>query len=111
MLSDITLETDNISKNINKGKNPTSVSDFWDITTKGNSSKHYASYNMDLIKKPILAGCPEGGIIYDPFMGTGTTAIASIKSNRNFIGSEMSTEYIKICESNIKPLLQQLTLF
>ena len=94
-----------------KGKNPGSVSDFWDITTKGSSSKHYASYNMDLIKKPILAGCPEGGIIYDPFMGTGTTAIAAIKSNRKFIGSEMSTEYIKICESNIKPLLQQTTLF
>jgi site-specific DNA-methyltransferase (adenine-specific) len=93
------------------GKNPSSVSDFWDITTKGNSSTHYASYNMDLIKKPILAGCPEEGVIYDPFMGTGTTAIASIKANRKFIGSEMSTEYIKICESNIKPLLQQLTLF
>jgi len=93
------------------GKNPGSVSDFWDITTKGNSSTHYASYNMDLIKKPILAGCPEGGIIYDPFMGTGTTAIGAIKSNRNFIGSEMSTDYIKICESNIKPLLQQTTLF
>jgi DNA modification methylase len=93
------------------GKNPGSVSDFWDITTKGNSSTHYASYNMDLIKKPILAGCPEGGIIYDPFMGTGTTAIGAIKSNRNFIGSEMSIDYIKICESNIKPLLQQTTLF
>jgi DNA modification methylase len=93
------------------GKNPGSVSDFWDITTKGNSSTHYASYNMDLIKKPILAGCPEGGIIYDPFMGTGTTAIGAIKSNRKFIGSEMSTDYIKICESNIKPLLQQTTLF
>ena len=93
------------------GKNPGSVSDFWDVTTKSSSTKHYASYNIDLIKKPILAGCPEGGIIYDPFMGTGTTAIASIKSNRKFIGSEMSTDYIKICESNIKPLLQQTTLF
>jgi len=93
------------------GKNPGSVSDFWDITTKGNSSKHYASYNMDLIKKPILAGCPEGGIIYDPFMGTGTTAIGAINSNRNFIGSEMSEEYIKICEQNTKPLLQRIKLF
>jgi site-specific DNA-methyltransferase (adenine-specific) len=94
-----------------KGKNPGSVSDFWDITTKGNSSKHYASYNMDLIKKPILAGCPEGGIIYDPFMGTGTTAIGAINSNRIFIGSEMSEEYIKICEQNTKPLLQRIKLF
>jgi len=111
MICDVTLESDNISKNLHKGKNPGSVSDFWDITTKGNSSKHYASYNMDLIKKPILAGCPEGGIIYDPFMGTGTTAIGAINSNRNFIGSEMSEEYIKICEQNTKPLLQRIKLF
>lgn len=94
-----------------KGKNPGDVSDFWDITTKGNSDEHFASYNMELIKKPILAGCPEGGIIYDPFMGTGTTAVAAIKANRNFIGSEMSQEYIKICEANIKPYLMQKKLF
>ena len=94
-----------------KGKNPGSVSDFWDITTKSSSTKHYASYNIDLIKKPILAGCPENGIIYDPFMGSGTTAVAAINSNRNFIGSEMSTEYIKICDANIKPLLQRIKLF
>ena len=94
-----------------KGKNPGSVSDFWDVTTKSNSTKHYASYNTDLIKKPILAGCPENGIIYDPFMGSGTTAVAAINANRNFIGSEMSEEYIKICDKNIKPLLQRIKLF
>lgn len=111
MLNDITIETDDINKNIEKGKNPGSVSDFWEVTTKASSDSHYASYNTDLIKKPILAGCPEGGVIYDPFMGTGTTAVASLRANRNFIGSEMSTEYIKICESNIKPYLQQTKLF
>lgn len=111
MLNDITIETDDINKNIDKGKNPGSVSDFWEVTTKASSDSHYASYNTDLIKKPILAGCPEGGIIYDPFMGTGTTAVASLRANRNFIGSEMSTEYIKICEANIKPYLQQTKLF
>jgi DNA modification methylase len=94
-----------------KGKNPGDVSDFWDVKTKPNSNSHYASYNIDLIKKPILAGCPEGGVIYDPFMGTGTTAIAALKSNRNFIGSEMSEEYIKICDKNITPLLMQSKLF
>lgn len=93
------------------GKNPGSVSDFWDVQTKPSSNNHYASYNTDLIKKPILAGCPEGGIIYDPFMGTGTTAIASLRANRNFMGSEMSAEYIKICEANIQPYFQQSKLF
>jgi DNA modification methylase len=94
-----------------KGKNPGSVSDFWNITTKPSSNKHYASYNDELLMKPILAGCPEGGLIYDPFMGTGTTAITALRANRNFIGSEMSTEYIKICENNIAPYLQQTKLF
>jgi len=94
-----------------KGKNPGSVSDFWDVKTKPSSNSHHASYNIDLIKKPILAGCPECGVIYDPFMGTGTTAIAALKSNRNFIGSEMSDEYIKICDKNITPLLMQSKLF
>ena len=94
-----------------KGKNPGSVSDFWDVTTKGSTDQHFASYNTDLIKKPILAGCPEGGLIYDPFMGTGTTAMAALRANRNFVGSEMSTEYIKICEQNIKPYLMQTKMF
>lgn len=93
------------------GKNPGSVSDFWDVKTKPSSSKHYASYNIDLITKPILAGCPEGGIIYDPFMGTGTTAIHAINNNRKFIGSEMSEDYIKICNERVTNELSKLKLF
>jgi len=94
-----------------KGKNPGSVSDFWDIPTKPSSRKHYASYNDSLLVKPILAGCPKGGIIYDPFMGTGSTAEAAIRAGRRFIGSEMSEEYVKIAEERLDPFLRQLTLF
>jgi DNA modification methylase len=93
------------------GKNPGTISDFWDITTKPSANEHYASYNDDLIRKPILAGCPEGGLIYDPFMGTGSTAQAAIRANRNFIGSEMSEKYIKICDMRLEPLLKQTKLF
>ena len=110
-MSYVEYETDDINKNIAKGKNPGSVSDFWDITTKPSSNKHYAAYNDELIRKPILAGCPEIGIIYDPFMGTGSTAEASLRANRRFIGSEMSEEYIKICNQRLSPILSQLTLF
>ncbi len=94
-----------------KGKNPGSVSDFWDIPTKPNKLNHYATYNESLISKPILAGCPEGGIIYDPFMGTGTTAEAAFKAGRKYIGSEMSEEYCKIAEERLKALTSQLNLF
>lgn len=94
-----------------KGKNPGSVSDFWDIPTKPSSLKHYASFNDGLIAKPILAGCPKDGIIYDPFMGTGSTAEAAIRAGRNFIGSEMSVEYCKVAEMRIEPYLLQMTIF
>lgn len=93
------------------GKNPGTISDFWDIPTKPSANEHYASYNDDLIRKPILAGCPEGGLIYDPFMGTGSTAQAALRANRNFIGSEMSEKYMKIAETRLKPLLRQTKLF
>lgn len=93
------------------GKNPGSVSDFWDIPTKPSSNEHYAAYNDELIKKPILAGCPEGGIIYDPFMGTGSTAESALRANRKFIGSEMSEKYIHIANKRLNPYLSQSTLF
>ena len=94
-----------------KGKNPGNVSDFWDVPTKPSSNEHYAAYNDELIRKPILAGCPEGGIIYDPFMGTGSTAEAAIRANRQYIGSEMSAKYCKIAEERLKPYKQQTRLF
>lgn len=98
-------------KNDDKGKNPGSVSDFWDIPTKPSSAKHYASYNDSLLVKPVLAGCPEGGIIYDPFMGTGSTAEVAIRAKRLFIGSEMSAEYCNIANKRLEPFLQQQTMF
>lgn len=100
-----------LKENNPKGKNCGSVSDFWDIPTKPSSTNHYASYNDELLKKPIIAGCRKGGIVYDPFMGTGTTAMMCIRTDRKFIGSEMSTEYMKIIENNVMPQLNQLTLF
>ena len=93
------------------GKNPGSVSDFWDIPTKPSTSEHYASYNDELIRKPILAGCPEGGIVYDPFMGTGSTAEVCLRSKRLYIGSEMSDNYVKIANKRLEPFLMQQTLF
>ena len=108
--NDIKVGTNAVSFNP-KGKNPGDVSDFWDITTKPSSVKHYASYNVELITKPILAGCPEGGLIYDPFMGSGTTAIHAIINNRNFIGSEMSSDYLEIANKRISEVLAKPRLF
>lgn len=93
------------------GKNPGSVSDFWDIPTKPSSNKHYASYNDSLLVKPVLAGCPKGGVIYDPFMGTGSTAEVAIRADRKFIGSEMSKPYCELSDERMLPFLMQKTMF
>jgi DNA modification methylase len=94
-----------------KGKNPGTVSDFWDIPTKPSNDAHYAKYNDELLKKPVIAGCPEGGLIYDPFMGSGTTAKMALRTNRNFIGSEMGEDYVKISDKGLIPQRTQTKLF
>lgn len=95
--------------NVN-GKNPGDVSDFWDIPTQPSKEKHYASYNTELINKPIIAGCRKGGVILDPFAGTGTTLIRAMQLDRDFIGFEMSKEYYEAANKRIKEYRSQLKL-
>jgi len=92
------------------GKNPGDVSDFWDIPTQSSPEKHYATYNFDLIDKPIIAGCPKDGVILDPFCGTGTTIARAIQLGRTGIGIDGSEEYCKIAEKRIQQELSQLKL-
>jgi DNA modification methylase len=74
----------------------------WTITTKPYSEAHFATFPEDLIVDCIKAGCPEGGIVLDPFMGAGTTALVARKLNRNFIGFELNEEYIKIANNRLR---------
>ena len=48
------------------------------------------------------AGCPEDGVVLDPFMGSGTTAIVSRKLNRNYIGFEINKDYVRLAENRMK---------
>lgn len=74
----------------------------WTVSTKPFMDAHFATFPEDLISDCILAGCPEGGIVLDPFMGAGTTAVVSKKLNRNYIGFEINAEYIKIIEKRMQ---------
>ena len=89
-----------------KGKNPGDVSDFWNISTRPGSGKHYATFNTELIIKPILAGCPKGGIVLDPFCGSGTTAVCAIELGRKFIGIDGKSEYCRIANKSIADALK-----
>jgi DNA modification methylase len=91
-----------------KGKNPGTISDFWDIPTKPTKNSHFATYNTNLIDKPIIAGCPECGVILDPFCGTATTGVRALQLNRKFIGIEGSPKHAKIAKQNISNYLNLL---
>jgi len=80
----------------------------WTVNTKPYSEAHFATFPELLIVDCIKAGCPEGGIVLDPFMGAGTTGVVARKLNRNFIGFELNEEYIKIAE---KRLYEELGMY
>jgi len=84
------------------GKNPGDVSDFWNIPTRSSSVKHYATFNSNLIDKPIIAGCPEGGVILDPFCGSGTTLVRAKQLKRNYIGIDGKKGYCRIAEKRLR---------
>lgn len=75
--------------------------DVWTVNTQPCKEAHFATYPFELIKPCILAGCPENGIVLDPFMGSGTTAIVARSLNRNYLGVELNPEYIKIAHKRL----------
>ncbi|MEX0918676.1 MAG: site-specific DNA-methyltransferase [Candidatus Paceibacterota bacterium] len=75
---------------------------------KGKNRFHPTQKPVELIKKLISLATKEGDIVLDPFMGSGTTAVACIESKRNYIGFELSKEYHKMAVNRIKELPTQL---
>ena len=73
----------------------------WRFDTQKNS-EHPAPFPEQLVNDHILSWTNENDLVYDPFMGSGTTAKMSILNNRNWIGSEISSEYCEIIEERVK---------
>ncbi len=82
----------------------------WRICPKPFKEAHFAVYPEELCETPLKAGCPEGGIILDPFFGAGTTGLVALKQNKKFIGCELNSEYIEISKKRLKPFLEQRKL-
>jgi site-specific DNA-methyltransferase (adenine-specific) len=74
----------------------------------GVSTDHFAIFPQSLCEIPIKFGCPPNGIVLDPFMGSGTTAIVAKKLGRNFIGIELNQDYIAIAEKRINSIPKTL---
>lgn len=82
-----------------KGANKRSV---WHVNTQPSRDKHYAAYPPKLIRPCVLAGCPEGGVVLDPFNGKGTTGMVAGALGRNYIGIDLNPEYIEMSERNLR---------
>lgn len=76
--------------------------DVWSVSTHGYKEAHFATFPEKLIEPCILAGCPIGGIVFDPFLGSGTTAVVSVKNKRNCIGAEINPTYADMAERRVK---------
>ncbi len=72
---------------------------------------HPTQKPLEIIERMIKASCPKNGIVFDPFMGTGTTAIACLRNNRQYVGFEINKDYHKIIINRIKKHNSCPTLF
>lgn len=86
------------------GRNPRDV---WEMATENLPDAHYAPYPQELVRRCITAGCPDGGTVLDPFLGSGTTAFVARRMHRKCIGIELSPSYCEL----IRVRTQQLSLF
>lgn len=87
------------------GKCPPTV---WAINTVGFPGHHFAVYLEALLERPIKACCPPGGVILDPFMGSGTTALVALSLGRKFVGIDGSQKYVDMARKRIEDKLPLL---
>lgn len=103
-------------KNANKQED-TSRKNIWRYNVGGGSTKdeiafkHPAIFPELLVSEHIYSWSNEGDLVYDPFMGSGTTAKMAHIYKRNWIGSEMSQDYVDLANKRLQPYLTQQTLF
>lgn len=73
----------------------------WTINTKPYEEAHFATYPEALVEPMILAGCPKGGTVLDPFSGAATTGVVAKKLGRKYIGIELNQKYVEISENRL----------
>lgn len=74
----------------------------WTVATRPYSGAHFATFPADLIEPCILAGSKAGYIVLDPFNGTGTTGVVSLKHHRRYIGIDLNPDYLELARQRIE---------
>lgn len=93
-------------------KNGRNLRNVWTVATKPFSEAHFATFPPALIEPCIKAGCPEGGVVLDPFGGAGTTGLVADRLGRDAILIELNPEYAEIARKRIEadgPLFAELS--
>lgn len=75
------------------GKNP---GDVWTIPTQPFAGAHFATFPVALAERCILAGCKPGGVVLDPFSGSGTTGLAASRHGRRYVGIDLNPKYLDL---------------
>lgn len=76
----------------------------WTVTPKPYKGAHFAVYPPELIEPCVLAGCPEGGTVLDPFGGSGTTGGVALKHGRNAVLCELNADYAALMPARIESI-------
>jgi len=72
--------------------------DVWQINSVPYKGAHFAAYPPKLVETCLLAGCPQDGIVLDPFLGSGTTAAVAKQMGRHYIGIELNPDYCELAK-------------
>jgi DNA modification methylase len=84
------------------GRNP---GDVWSIPTRPYHGPHFAAYPIDIPLRCIAAGCRPGGMVLDPFAGSGTTGLAAIQLGRRFTGIDLSPDFARLAAGRLAQAL------
>lgn len=84
------------SENVYTQKQTRNKRDVWVISTQPFSGAHFATYPEELVRNCVLAGCPIGGTVLDPFSGSGTTGKVAHDLGREYIGIELNPDYVEL---------------
>jgi len=85
------------------GRNP---GDVWSINTRPYRGPHFAAFPIDIPLRCIAAGCPPGGMVLDPFCGTGTTGIAAQQLGRRFTGIDLNPAFAALAAERLRQAAQ-----
>lgn len=75
--------------------------DVWQVTTSGYRGAHFAVFPKELVRPCVLAGCPMGGVVLDPFFGSGTVGAVALQEGRMFIGIEINPDYVAMAQERL----------